>query len=87
LHKEKIWQAHKLHAYQRLHQAGYSHLQVLCVIILLNMVLALLALFATAHSQWLPESIVVALVVYLFFYAFVEYMKPMYEQGKEAVSR
>lgn len=86
LHKEKIWQAHKLHAYQRLHQAGYSHLQVLWIMMSLNTVLSLLAVLAMRHQQWLAETVAVAVVVYLCFYAVVEYKKPMYGQRKKAVN-
>ncbi len=77
-HKDKIFEAHKLHAYQRLHQAGYSHTQVLFVMIFLNSIFSLLALLAMCHSQWLIEILLSGMVIYAIFYGFVEMKNPMY---------
>ena len=47
LKREKVWQAHSQHAYQKAVRAGSSHHEVVCKITLLNMVLISLALYAT----------------------------------------
>ncbi len=86
VHGDKIWQAHKLHAYQRLHQAGYTHKQVLYVIIALNSVFSGVALFAMQHAGWLVETTLIAVVVYVCFYVFVEFKKPMYKQSVRIIS-
>lgn len=86
LNREKIYQAHKLHAYQRLHQAGYTHRQVLYAMVCINVVLASCSLLAMYHSIWLPEITLLAICFYLCFYGFVEYKKPMYPKVKEAMS-
>lgn len=85
-HREKVYEAHKLHAYQRLHQAGYTHRQVLYAMIVINGFLAACALLALYHAAWLPELTALAMCGYLCFYAFVEYKKPMYPKIKEVMS-
>ena len=85
-HREKIYQAHKLHAYQRLHQAGYSHQAVLFVVIMINTLLASCAFIAWLYPQWLLEMSLVAMSLYLSFYLMVEWKKPMYPKSKEVYS-
>ena len=46
--REKIWEAHRTHLYQRAVQAGYSHRQVTVFFICCNVVLAIIA-FAVAE--------------------------------------
>ena len=75
-HREKIYEAHKLHAYQRLHQAGYSHCQVLYVVITLNSVLALIASIVSLYTDYLSIGLVLGVMVYFIFYGFVEYVTP-----------
>jgi Fuc2NAc and GlcNAc transferase len=86
LHREKIYEAHKLHAYQRLHQAGLSHRQVLYVMIGLNLIFSGLSLLAMKYSHWLLEITLISVFIYLCFYAFVEIKKPMYGTSEEVVS-
>lgn len=52
---EKWYQAHRSHAYQRLHQAGFSHKQVLYCVIALNVFLITLGYIAFANPplEWL----------------------------------
>lgn len=55
LRREVWYKAHRCHAYQRLIQKGYSHLQVLIGVILLNIVVLWpLAGFALMHPSYLP---------------------------------
>jgi len=49
---EKWYQAHKSHAYQRLHQAGFSHAQVLFFLMGLNAILIYLANLALDKPQY-----------------------------------
>lgn len=80
--RERIYEAHKLHAYQRLHQAGYTHRQVLFVVIGLNTTFASLALLAMYYSHWILEITLLSVFIYLVFYVFVEIKKPMYGPSK-----
>lgn len=54
LRGENWTQAHRSHAYQRLHQAGYTHRQVLLCFSAINLVLAVLAawVFFTPNACW-----------------------------------
>lgn len=79
MHKERIWEAHSKHAYQRLAQYGWSHLQVLLGSITVNFFLAGLALW----GYWEPElnHILLTLASCLLFvlYVLIEIAKPMYK--------
>ncbi|MBL4622818.1 MAG: hypothetical protein JKY89_10505, partial [Immundisolibacteraceae bacterium] len=77
-HREKFYEAHKLHAYQRLHQSGYSHQRVLFVIIGMNCILSALAVVAAQYTHWRTMSIAGAVVVTVLYYVWVETKKPMY---------
>ncbi len=53
LRGEKFWRAHKEHLYQRAVQQGKSHLQVVCVLLLCNLVLIVLGVLSVqGHSEW-----------------------------------
>lgn len=75
---EPIYQAHRLHAYQRLNQAGFSHKKVLMMISCVNLLLALLAIFSFYHRAYLLISALIALVILLLLYGWVERVNPMY---------
>ncbi len=75
---EPIYQAHRLHAYQRLHQAGLGHGKVLLWVIGVNSVLAGLAVTAFYCPGWLPWLAIVAGIVVLIGYGWVEKLRPMY---------
>lgn len=70
-------QAHKFHAYQRLHQSGLSHAGVLYWAILLYALLEALALLALFYPvyQWL--LLAVALLLLITAYVIVEKRKPL----------
>jgi Fuc2NAc and GlcNAc transferase len=76
--KEAIYQAHKLHAYQRLYQAGYSHAKVLILISSVNGILGLLAVYGFYARAHLLLCACAALFLLLACYAWVERIKPMY---------
>lgn len=78
LAKEPVYQAHRLHAYQRLHQAGFSHARVVLMVMGVNTVLLLLALAGFYYQDYLPLFLVVAGVMLLGLYGIVERVRPMY---------
>lgn len=75
--KRNLAVAHKEHAYQRLHQAGFSHGQVLYVVIFLNSILAAVALWANVHQEWMVHCLLFSVVLLSLFYLWVERLKPM----------
>lgn len=82
-HGDKWYESHNLHAYQRLHQAGYSHLQVLMCNITLNIIIAVLVLWAYFEPEYLPLVGIVELILLTACYLIVERIKPMYEVSHE----
>jgi Fuc2NAc and GlcNAc transferase len=54
---QRVWQAHRLHLFQRLHQAGWSHAQVSSLYIAATMVLAI-ALLLNGWRVVLPVALV-----------------------------
>jgi len=65
--KEKLSQAHKKHAYQRLVQAGFSHLQVDLILIALNILLFLVILAIYYYNYLLiPLFAFILVLLYLF---------------------
>lgn len=77
LRGEKWYEAHRKHAYQRLHQAGWSHTQVLQGLCALNTVLFLLTIGAYyfPHQAAVFSSVEVILLGIL--YIRIEKIKPM----------
>ncbi|RUM66508.1 MAG: glycosyl transferase [Sulfurimonas sp.] len=61
-HHETLWKPHKKHMYQRLHQAGFSHSDVVLLLMRYNVVVFLLLWLVDAHYYW-----VVLLTVSLLF--------------------
>jgi UDP-N-acetylmuramyl pentapeptide phosphotransferase/UDP-N-acetylglucosamine-1-phosphate transferase len=67
LKRERVWQAHKQHFYQRAHQGGLRHDEVVLRIMATNLVLVPLALFslwaaALPFAPWLALAAAVAAV-------------------------
>jgi Fuc2NAc and GlcNAc transferase len=61
---EKLSQAHKKHAYQRIVQAGFSHRKTVITGMLINLV-GLIILYSTVDSPWIvPLAIGWMLVLY-----------------------
>jgi Fuc2NAc and GlcNAc transferase len=69
-------QSHCAHAYQRLIQSGWTHLQVLLYISAINFILALLAMAVLVYPTQEVLLLAVAVVLLSINYAFVEYKKP-----------
>ncbi len=77
LYKQAWTKPHRSHAYQRLHQAGFSHKQVIYWVIGLNSVLAGLALSVAILPQWMEIGFLLAILVLTLAYGVVEKLKPM----------
>ena len=77
LDKQPIWQAHRLHAYQRLHQSGVSHLNILKCISFVNALLTVLV-FATLYFDFLSfaKMIALTLCILTLYYRRIERLKP-----------
>ena len=72
LNGEKLSQAHKKHAYQRLTQSGWSHSKVATSAMILNIVV-FLVLYST---QNVAISFFISLAIFLYAYIYVEKIKP-----------
>ncbi len=78
IYYKKHWAtAHCDHAYQRLHQAGFSHAQVLYAVIFLNSILAAITLWTYYHQSWMCISLLAAIALLSITYFGVEKLKPM----------
>ncbi|MDQ2993726.1 MAG: glycosyl transferase, partial [Pseudomonadota bacterium] len=69
------YEAHKSHAYQRLQQAGYSHQQVLWIMIAMNCILAIIAVVGYLHTAWLSYCFLGSMVLMTVGYLTVERVK------------
>jgi UDP-N-acetylmuramyl pentapeptide phosphotransferase/UDP-N-acetylglucosamine-1-phosphate transferase len=57
--RERVWEAHRRHAYQRAVDNGWSHLKVSAIVLALNVILVGLAL-ATLGRSWPAQAALVA---------------------------
>ncbi|MEV9526229.1 MraY family glycosyltransferase [Aliarcobacter butzleri] len=71
LNKERLSQAHKKHAYQRLTQAGWSHYKVTNYSIVLNILLFVIVYFISN----IFVSFIISLIVLLFIIKYIDYKK------------
>ncbi len=63
---EKLYEAHRCHVYQLAVQAGYSHKQVTCTVLLINVLLGLISILALKHVDLLlgiSIGVVVMLII------------------------
>ncbi len=63
--REKLSQAHKKHAYQRIVQYGYSHLQTNMILVAINLIIAII-LFLINRYDILTIPLFVAVIAFLF---------------------
>lgn len=77
LNKEAWTKPHRSHAYQRLHQAGFSHREVLVWSIRLNGVLSIIVLGILIRPDWMWIGAALALAILIGAYVWVERLKPM----------
>lgn len=82
LRRERVHEAHRLHAYQRLVRAGWPHGRVSAAVLALNAVLAALAGAAVLHPPFLVLALALALALAGMAYAAVERVAPMYERER-----
>lgn len=76
--KKEAWtKPHRSHAYQRLHQAGFSHQQVLGWIIGLNVVLSAIVWSIMKKPEWMWIGTALAFCVLVGAYGIVERLRPM----------
>ncbi|HVV68965.1 MAG TPA: glycosyltransferase family 4 protein [Gammaproteobacteria bacterium] len=80
LAKEVWYHAHRLHAYQRLHQLGWSHGQVVWAVIGVNSFLAVLAILGFYYQNLMIWLAIFALGVLVLLYKIVENLNPMYRK-------
>jgi Fuc2NAc and GlcNAc transferase len=81
---ERVFDAHRSHAYQRAVQAGFSHAQVTSTVIALNLVLAALAAVGALRPRLLPAAFGAGLVLLCAVYLWVERLRPMYPRPARA---
>jgi Fuc2NAc and GlcNAc transferase len=79
LAKHNWAEAHCLHAYQRLHQAGWSHRQVLTGVIAINVLLTIIAVIIYSHPATSLAGSVAALGLLTGSYYLVERKRPMFK--------
>lgn len=80
---------HKMHAYQRLIQAGWSHQKVLLSTMAVNAVLSYMAFMAFKEPKLTPFLLGFALTMLFCLYLIVEIIKPMFKKwhdGAKTVS-
>jgi Fuc2NAc and GlcNAc transferase len=85
--REPWYTAHRVHAYQRAVQAGWSHARVSRVVLLLNLGLAALAWFATRWPELLPRMLLLAGVILVGLYLAVERWRPMTQWHRSAMEK
>lgn len=77
LAKEKWYEAHKSHAYQRLHQEQDSHRKVLVEFLGLNLLTTALSLFAFYQAEFSMIASFLCLFLLISVYMFIEKIRPM----------
>jgi Fuc2NAc and GlcNAc transferase len=77
-HKEKWYEAHKSHAYQRVHQAGFSHLKLLLGVIIINIIIVILTLVAFYWPHLTLYMALLELLILCIIYFAIEQRQPMY---------
>jgi Fuc2NAc and GlcNAc transferase len=75
---ERWYESHRSHAYQRLHQAGFSHTQILQGQIIVNILISSLVLWAYFMPTMLLWCGLIELILLAGIYYWVELRYPMY---------
>lgn len=75
--------AHKLHAYQRLQQSGWSHAQVLMGLFIINLLIMGLVYLSLIYPQLLMVNFTVNVCLLALIYIGIEYKRPM--RNRESV--
>lgn len=77
LRRENWYQAHNKHAYQRLHQYGWSHQKIILGVIVINLVVSICICIAIIHHHWLWPLCIAVYAMMLILYGVIERLKPM----------
>lgn len=75
--KQNVTLAHREHASQRLHRAGFSHQQVLFGFIGLNVILSCIAIVGSYYPRFLGWGLLLAVMILAIIYLIIERLKPM----------
>ena len=79
---ERWYQAHHSHAYQRMVQAGRSHAQVSSMILIVNLILAILAIVAWLRPTFFLVAIGAGAAILGILYLSVERINPMHAHSR-----
>lgn len=75
---KKHWAtAHRDHACHRLQSAGFSHIQILCGVIVLNLILTITTLLAFHHPRLIPYGLLFTLILLTSVYLVIERIRPL----------
>ena len=75
---DKWYQAHRLHAYQRLQLQKWSHGKILLRVVALNAILVFFSFWAFYFPQHMLLALVGVIIILAISYVIVEKMQPMY---------
>jgi len=82
LNGERLYEAHRSHAYQRAVQSGFNHAQVTTAVLLINVCLGALACITVVRPSLMLPVFLVAFGGLAGVYLWVEQRKPMYESRR-----
>ena len=77
LNRENLATAHREHAFQRLHRAGFSQKQVLFGVIGINCVLSTITIWVSMHPIYIKWGLLFAVLMLTALYLYIEKLKPM----------
>jgi Fuc2NAc and GlcNAc transferase len=80
IHKDKWYEAHNKHAYQRLHQSGLSHLQLLVGFIIVEFIISILTLLASYFLNLITIFVLLEFTMLCIIYLIIEKRLPMYSK-------
>lgn len=80
VHGEVWYLPHKTHAYQRLHQAGWSHRQINHGLISINSAIFILTMLAYRFPSWLSVMMMAELLLLSSIYLKIENLYPMFKE-------
>jgi Fuc2NAc and GlcNAc transferase len=81
---EKVYLPHRLHAYQRIFDYGWSNKKVLMGLVLLNSIIAILVVVADINrNNWIFLFIALEIIILAVAYLLVESKKPLLFQNRD----
>ena len=80
--REKVYAAHRTHAYQRLVQVGWTHARISTMVAVLNVSLAAAVFALTYRRDLLLPFVLVAAAILIVLYAVIERRAPLARQMK-----